>query len=129
MKPKNYAPNNKVWLNSKYIKIIQNWELKAKFFKPFWIIYLVGKQAYKFELTKKWKIHNIFYVLLLEQNITRKKRIKKVLELNIGKEDSKEYKVKTIQKSAVYTNKSKLNHLSRLYYLIIWKGYLEEKNI
>lgn len=32
VKPRNYTPNNKVWLNSKYLKIKQNWKLKAKFF-------------------------------------------------------------------------------------------------
>ena len=35
VKPKSYAPSNKVWLNSKYIKTKQNRKLKAKFFEPF----------------------------------------------------------------------------------------------
>ena len=35
VKPKNYAPDNKVWLNTKYIKTKQNWKLEAKFFGPF----------------------------------------------------------------------------------------------
>ena len=38
------------------------------------MLYPVGKQAYKFELHKKWRIHNIFYVLLLEQDTTKKGR-------------------------------------------------------
>ena len=48
-----YAPNNKIWLNSQYIKTKQNRKLKAKFFKPFQIIHPVEKQAYKLELSKK----------------------------------------------------------------------------
>ena len=32
VKPKNYAPGNKVWLNNKYIKTKQKRKLKAKFF-------------------------------------------------------------------------------------------------
>ena len=48
-----YAPNNKVWLNSKYIKTKQNRTLKAKFFAPFWVLHLVSKQAYKLKLSKK----------------------------------------------------------------------------
>ena len=53
MKPKNYAPDDKVWLNSKYIKIKQNQKLETKFFRSFWVLHLVGKQAYKLELLKK----------------------------------------------------------------------------
>lgn len=33
MKPKSYAPDDEVWLNSKYIKIKQNWKLKTKFLR------------------------------------------------------------------------------------------------
>ena len=53
IKPRSYAPGDKVWLNSKYIKTKQNQKLEAKFFKPFQMLYLVGKQAYKLKLLKK----------------------------------------------------------------------------
>ena len=53
VKSKNYAPDYKVWLNSKYIKIKWNKKLKAKFFKPFWVLYPVSKQVYKLELPRK----------------------------------------------------------------------------
>ena len=42
---KNYATNNTVWLNSKYIKTKQKQKLKAKFFRPFQMLYPIGKQA------------------------------------------------------------------------------------
>ena len=41
--------------------------------------------------------------------------------------DDKEYKVEAIQDSAVYA-KEVDGRLPRLYYLVAWKGYLEEKN-
>ena len=47
VKPRNYAPGKKIWLNSKYIKTKQNIKLKAKFFGPFRVLHLAGKQAYK----------------------------------------------------------------------------------
>ena len=61
-----YAFNNKVWLNSKYIKTKQNWKLETKFFRLFQVLYLVTKQAYKLELSRKFKIHDIIYMLLLQ---------------------------------------------------------------
>ena len=47
-------------------------------------------------------------------------------EFEIG--NNKKYKVETIQKSAIYIKKVN-GHLLKLYYLIIWKSYLEKINI
>ena len=66
VKPRSYAPGDKVWLSSKHLKTKRNCKLEAKFLGLFWVLYLVGKQAYKLELPKKWKIHNVFHVFLLE---------------------------------------------------------------
>ena len=43
VKPRNHIPNDKVWLNGKYIKTKQNRKLEIKFFKLFEILYSVGK--------------------------------------------------------------------------------------
>ena len=127
IKPKNYAPGDKVWLNSKYIKTKRNRKLEAKIFGPFRVLHPVGKQAYKLELPKKWRIHNVFHVSLLEQDTTRKERVEKVPELDAG-DDSEEYEVEAIWDSAVYTMESESGHLPGLYYLVAWKGYPEEEN-
>ena len=42
-KPRSYVPEDKVWLNSKYIKTKQNRKLEFKFFGPFRVLYPVGK--------------------------------------------------------------------------------------
>lgn len=71
MKPKCYIPSDKVWLNSKYIKTKQNCTFKAKFFGPFQELHLVRNLVYKLELPKKWKIHDVFHISLLEYDITK----------------------------------------------------------
>ena len=42
VKPQSYAPGEKVWFNSKYIKTKQNRKLEAKFFGLFQILHPVG---------------------------------------------------------------------------------------
>ena len=44
IKPRNYTPGDKVWLNSKYIKTKQNRKLEAKFFKLFQVLHLVANK-------------------------------------------------------------------------------------
>ena len=75
VKPRSYTPGEKVWLNSKYIKTKRNRKLEAKFFGPFRVLHPVGKQAYKLELPKRWRIHEVFHVSLLEQDTTKKGRV------------------------------------------------------
>ena len=127
VKPRSYASGDKVWLNSKYLKTKQNWKLEVKFFGLFWVLHPVGKQTYKLELPKKWKVHNVFFVSLREQDTTKKEQVKKVLELDASN-NSKEYELEAIWDSAVYANKSESGHLPGLYYLVVWKGYPKEEN-
>ena len=49
------------------------------------------------------------------------------MELDAG-DKSREYKVKAIWDSAVYARKLESGHLPGRYYLVSWKGYLEEEN-
>ena len=90
---------------------------------------LIYKQAYKLKLSKKWKTNNIFYILLLKQNITKKKQVdKNNSKLNTSSNNVK-YKRKAIWNNTVYTKESKSDYLQELYYLVFWKRYLKEKNI
>ena len=130
MKLQSYALGEKVWLNSKYIKTKQNQKLEAKFFGPFQILHPVGKQTYKLDLSTKWKIHDVFHVSLLEQDITKKGRMNEIFpklepEFNAG--NNKEYKVEAIIDSVVYVKEAK-KHLPSLYYSIFWKSYPEEQS-
>lgn len=129
MKSRSYVPGNKIWFNSKYIKTKQLQKLKAKFFRSFRVLYLVGKQAYKLKLSKKWRIYDVFYVLLLEEDTTRKGWVdKKDKKTKFEAGDKEEYEVKRIQNSAIYGKKLEKSHLPKLYYLVSWKGYSKKKN-
>ena len=88
----------------------------------------MSKQADKLKPLNKLKIYNVFHLSLLEKDTFKKKQVKKILEFNTSKKDSKEYMVEVIKYSAVYTNKSKSGHLSGLYNLVVWKGYSKEKH-
>ena len=79
------------------------------------MLHPVEKQAYKLELLKKWRIHDIFHVSLLEQDNTRKGREFSVPEFEPS--DDKVYKVEAIRDSAVYAKEID-RHLPRLYYLV-----------
>ena len=129
VKPRSYAPDDKIWLNSKYIKTKRNWKLEAKFFGLFRVLHPVGKQAYKLELFKKWKIHDVFHMLLLEQETTRKgwmdEKVRQ-MKFDANNGNSGEYEVEIIRDNAVYARKSKSGHLSGVYYLVLWKRYSEE---
>ena len=66
VKPRSYSPGDKVWLNNQYIKTKCKRKLEAKFFGLFRVLHLVEKQAYKLELPKRWRMHDIFHMSLLE---------------------------------------------------------------
>ena len=114
-------------MNSKYIKTKRKRKLEAKLFGPFRVLHPVGKQVYKLELPKKWRIHDVFYVSLMEQDITKKERVDNETELDAG-DNSGEYEVEAIWDSAVYAKESESGQLPGLYYLVSWKGYPEEEN-
>ena len=75
VKSRSYASGEKVWLSSKYLKTKRNHMLEAKFFSPFQVLHPVDKQAYKLKLPKKLTIYNVFHILLLEQDITKKGQV------------------------------------------------------
>ena len=66
---------------------------------------------YKLKLPIKWKIYDVFHVLLLEQNIIRKKRVDKALskpekDLKFEVGGNNKYEVKAIIESAIYSQQT-----------------------
>lgn len=60
------------------MKTKENYKFEAKLFGLFQVFHLVKNQAYKLKLPKKQTIHDIFYVLLLEYNNTKKGLINEI---------------------------------------------------
>ena len=81
-------------------------------------MYLIRKQAYKFKLPKKWRIHNVFYMSLLKQDTTRKGQIDKTIQLEFQVDNDKGYKVEGIRDSVVYAMELEADHLLGLYILV-----------
>ena len=78
---------------------------------------------------KKWRIHNVFYVSLLEKNTTKKGRINDTqLNFEFKAGDNKKYKVNGIRHSTIYAKESATGQFPGLYYLVLWKGSPEEAN-
>ena len=94
VKPWSYASNKKVWLNSKFIKIKRNHNLETKFLGLFRVLYPIGEQVYNLKLPRNWRIYDVFHMLLLKQDNTKKGREFLVPEFEPG--DNKEYEVKAI---------------------------------
>ena len=80
------------------------------------MFHLIEKQAYKLEFPRNWRIHDVFYMLLLEQDTTKKGREFSVSEFELG--NDKKYKVLAIRDNIVYA-KEVNEHLPKLYYLVI----------
>ena len=118
-KSRSYAPGKKVWLNSIYIKTNRNCKLEAKFFGPFRVLHPVEKQAYELELSKRWRIHDVFHVLLLEEDTTRKRQVDETMsQLEFQDDGDEKYEVEAIYDSTVYAKESESGHLPGLYYLL-----------
>ena len=83
------------------------------------MLHPVGKQVYKLELPKKWRIHDVFHVPLPEQDTIRKEQVheENAEELDAG-DDSGKYEVEAIWDSTIYARESELGHLPGLYYLV-----------
>ena len=92
------------------------------------MLHPIGKQAYKLKLIKKWRIHNIFRVSLLEQSPTVKERVKENLtKLEFDASNSEEYEMEAIRDSAVYAKELE-GYLPCFYYLVAWKSYPKKEN-
>ena len=70
-----YNVEDYVNLNDKNIKTKRNKKLKWKFFESFQILETVKNQAYRLDLFKRWRIHDVFHVSFLEKfNVKKEKK-------------------------------------------------------
>ena len=116
----NYRPfklHQKVWLESKNIKLGFNKKISTKREGPFPIIKVLGPINYRLELPEGWKMHNDFHASLLMPYT--KNEVHGPNDLQPPPdiiEDEPEYEVKLILK-----HKRTKNH--GIQYQVKWKGY------
>ena len=93
--------------------------MEAKSLDIFQVLHPVGKQAYKFELPKKWRIHDVFHVSLLEKDTMKKRRVNDIqLDFKFKAGNNKEYEIDGIWDNIVYAKESGTGQLLGLYYLV-----------
>lgn len=66
-------------------------------------------------------MYDIFYILLLEKDITKKKQVNDsntVVQLELDEGKSKEYNIEAIYNSAVYAKKLEVEYLLGFYYIV-----------
>ena len=139
IKLKHFDVNNYVNVNDKNIRIKRNKKLKWKFFESFKMLNMIENQTYRIDISKRWRIHDVFHVSLFEK-IKFKKEEKVSLKLNYQSNDidieknekltNEKFWIEIILNNKIYKKdqiSNKSYNESKLYYLVQSKNY--EKRI
>ena len=139
IKLKHFDVNSYVNVNDKNIRIKRNKKLKWKFFESFKMLNIVENQTYRIDISKRWRIHDVFHVSLFEK-VKSKRKEKVSLELNYQSNDidiekdekltNEKFWIEVILNSKIYKKdqiSDKSYSESKLYYLVQWENY--EKRI
>ena len=62
-----FKKGNKVWLDTRNLKMSHHKKIRPKHEGPFEITKVIGPVTYQLDLPKSWKIHNVFHATLLRQ--------------------------------------------------------------
>jgi len=127
--PPAYQVGDLVMLNGRNIKTRHpSKKLDHKNHGPFQIEKIVSLLAVRLMLPRKWKIHNVFHVSLLESYRTSEHQApldpSKVLREADDIEQSQEYDVEEVMSSV---ERGRGNNI-RILYLVKWLDYLERKH-
>jgi len=123
--PPAYQIGDLVMLNGRNIKTRRpSRKMDHKNHGPFQIQKIISPLAVRLTLPRKWKIHNVFHVSLLEPYRTSEHRDSpdpaKVLREADDIEQSEEYDVEEVMSSR--------KHGRRILYLVKWLDYLERRD-
>jgi len=121
-KTKPFKVNDKVWLESRNLKIpYQSRKLVPKREGPFPITEVLGPVTYRLTLPRQWKIHSVFHAALLtpfkETSFHGTMDTRPPPDLIEGEQ---EYEVEVIL--------THCNYRRKLQYLVKWKGYDTSEN-
>jgi hypothetical protein len=111
-----FKKGDKVWLDSRNLKMLYHRKMAPKREGPFEIAETIGTVAYRLKLPTAWKIHNVFHASLLRQY-----KENKVYGANFESPPAE-----IVGEEEVYEVETILNHRKRgrgYQYLIKWKGY------
>lgn len=93
------------------------------------MLHLIDKQVYKIALSKKLKIHDVFLMSLLEQDIIKKEQLNETSQSELDDINNEEYKIEAIWDSEIFAKKLDSGILLGLFYIVLQKNYPEQENI
>ena len=135
-KAQKFKVGSYVNVNGKNIRTKRNKKLEWKSFGPFKVLKEIGDQAYRIDIPKRWRIHNVFHVSLLEE-VKAKRGERAPLEptyqpddIDIEEDETTDevYDVEAIEDSKIFKEgqvPEKPYSEPGLYYLIRWEDYEE----
>ena len=125
--PPAYQVGDLVMLSGRNIKTRRpSRKMDHKNHGPFQVERIITPLAVRLTLPRKWKIHNVFHVSLLEPYRTSEKRappdLAKILREADDVEQSEEYDVEAVEASREHGRGNR----KRILYLVKWLGYDEK---
>ena len=129
-----FKVDNYVNVNDKNIRIKCNKKFEWKFFDSFKIFNEIETQIYRINISKRWRIHNVFHVSLFEKmKFKKEKRISlqstyqsKDIAIDENEITKKIYDVEKIENNKIFKEdqiSNKSYNESNFYYFIRWKNY------
>ena len=128
-KAPSYRKGDLVMLNGKNLRTRRpSRKLEHKLYGPFKVEKVLSPTAIRLELPKRWRIHNVFHVSLLEPYRESAKALRPLLDLDQAMRDADEMDLEEGLWEIQEIMGSSCDSKGTVKYLVQWKGFPEEND-